>query len=72
MVSGFCKTYNCSFDFAINGISLQNIIMYSKVIPSYIPKEERKKNKSFDNKKVISKAEHNDFLKSLIAKQKKK
>jgi hypothetical protein len=42
-VSGFCKTYNVSFEYVLYELSYQNLVMYSKVIPSYIPPDERKK-----------------------------
>ena len=61
-VSGFCKTYNCSFDYVINDLSYQNLIMYSKVIPSYIPPDDRKKTA---NKKQLTKNEYNELIKNL-------
>lgn len=40
--------------------------MYSKVIPSYIPPEERRKNKN--NDKILSKQDYNDFIGKLSKK----
>jgi hypothetical protein len=61
-VSGFCKTYNVSFEYVLYELSYQNLVMYSKVIPSYIPPDERKKAK---HDKVLSKSEYNDLIRNL-------
>lgn len=38
-MAGFVKTFGVSFDYALNDISLANVIMYDRVIPAYVPKD---------------------------------
>ena len=63
-MSGFVKTYGCSFDYVLNELSYQNLLMYSKVIPSYIPKEEREEMEK-QEQKALSKNEYNDLITKL-------
>lgn len=38
-MAGFVKTFGVTFDYALNGISFANVIMYDRVLPAYIPKD---------------------------------
>lgn len=46
MIAGIAKTYNLPFDYVLNDLSYANIIMYGAVIPHYIPKDRKGKDKA--------------------------
>jgi len=40
MISAFCQTYHCTFDYALNEIIYSNFILYGAVIPKYNEKKD--------------------------------
>jgi hypothetical protein len=43
MVAAFVKNFNVTFEFALYGISYENILLYSETLPSYSSKKDGKK-----------------------------
>lgn len=50
------------FDYILDEISYENLILYTKVLPSYHSKKDKKDGK--DSGKVMTKDEYNNFIKN--------